>query len=122
VKLIVLLCNIKNFAVSLYKKILRREMDSYGPDESKLIGASMLASTLMLGTIFGYMVISTKDMLSGRSPRDPKKLSVIMQAFVQGGGGGIYGDFLMSEVQKSIWQWSFLKLHLDQQLQILKNL
>jgi len=121
VKLIVLLCNIKNFAVSLYKKILRREMDSYGPDESKLIGASMLASTLMLGTIFGYMVISTKDMLSGRSPRDPKKLSVIMQAFVQGGGGGIYGDFLMSEVQNQYGN-GFLKLHLDQQLQILKNL
>jgi hypothetical protein len=89
----------KNFAVSLYKKILRREMDSYGPDESKLIGASMLASTLMLGTIFGYIVLSVKDMLSGRSPRDPKKLSVIMQSFVQGGGGGIYGDFLMSEIQ-----------------------
>jgi hypothetical protein len=89
----------KNFSVSLYKKILRREMDSYGPDESKLIGASMLASTLMLGTIFGYIVLSVKDMLSGRSPRDPKKLSVIMQSFVQGGGGGIYGDFLMSEIQ-----------------------
>jgi len=89
----------KNFSVSLYKKILRREMDSYGPDESKLIGASMLASTLMLGTIFGYIVLSVKDMLSGRSPRDPKKSAVIMQAFVQGGGGGIYGDFLMSEVQ-----------------------
>ena len=89
----------KNFAVSLYKKILRREMDSYGPDESKLIGATMIASTLMLGTIFGYIVLSVKDMLSGRSPRDPKKISVLMQAFVQGGGGGIYGDFLMSEVQ-----------------------
>jgi len=89
----------KNFAVSLYKKILRREMDSYGPDESKLIGATMIASALMLGTIFGYIVLSIKDMLSGRSPRDPKKLSVIMQSFVQGGGGGIYGDFLMSEVQ-----------------------
>ena len=48
-------------------------MDSYGPDESKLIGATMLASTLMLGTIFGYIVLSVKDMLSGRSPRDPKK-------------------------------------------------
>jgi len=89
----------KNFSVSLYKKILRREMDSYGPDESKLIGASMLASTLMLGTIFGYIVLSVKDMLSGRSPRDPKKVSVLMQSFVQGGGGGIYGDFLMSEIQ-----------------------
>ena len=89
----------KNFSVSLYKKILRREMDSYGPDESKLIGATMIASALMLGTIFGYIVLSIKDMLSGRSPRDPKKLSVIMQSFVQGGGGGIYGDFLMSEVQ-----------------------
>ena len=89
----------KNFAVSLYKKILRREMDSYGPDESRLIGATMLASTLMLGTIFGYIVLSVKDMLSGRSPRDPKKLAVVMQSFVQGGGAGIYGDFLMSEIQ-----------------------
>jgi hypothetical protein len=89
----------KNFAVSLYKKILRREMDSYGPDESRLIGATMLASTLMLGTIFGYIVLSVKDMLSGRSPRDPKKLGVVMQSFVQGGGAGIYGDFLMSEIQ-----------------------
>ena len=67
-------------------------MDSYGPDESKLIGATMLASTLMLGTIFGYIVLSIKDMLSGRSPRDPKKVSVLMQAFVQGGGGGIYNS------------------------------
>ena len=89
----------KNFSVSLYKKILRREMDSYGPDESRLIGATMLASTLMLGTIFGYIVLSVKDMLSGRSPRDPQKLAVIMQSFVQGGGAGIYGDFIMSEVQ-----------------------
>ena len=89
----------KNFAVSLYKKILRREMDSYGPDESRLIGATMIASTLMLGTIFGYIVLSVKDMLSGRSPRDPKKLGVVMQSFVQGGGAGIYGDFLMSEIQ-----------------------
>tara|TARA_R110000822_G_scaffold269948_2_gene393005 strand:+ start:1102 stop:3579 length:2478 start_codon:yes stop_codon:yes gene_type:complete len=89
----------KNFAVSLYKKIIRRELDSYGPDDSKLAGLAGITSTLMLGTIFGYMVIATKDMLSGRSPRDPSKLSVIMQSFVQGGGGGIYGDFLMSEIQ-----------------------
>jgi len=89
----------KNFAVSLYKKIILREMQSYGPDESKLVGVSMIAATLMLGTIFGYMVIAVKDMLSGRSPRDPSKGSVLMQSFVQGGGGGIYGDFLMSEVQ-----------------------
>ena len=38
-------------------------------------------------------------MLKGRSPRDPKKQSTIMSAFVQGGGAGIYGDFLMSELQ-----------------------
>ena len=43
--------------------------------------------------------MSTKDMLRGRSPRDPKNKNTILQAFAQGGGAGIYGDFLISEIQ-----------------------
>ena len=34
-------------------------------------------------------------MLRGRSPRDPKNKNTLLQAFAQGGGDGIYGDFLI---------------------------
>jgi hypothetical protein len=43
--------------------------------------------------------MSAKDMLKGRSPRDPNKKSTLIQAFAQGGGAGIYGDFLINELQ-----------------------
>jgi hypothetical protein len=89
----------KSFPISMWKKIIGRELYSYGADESQLAKIGGLTSMLLLSTFFGYIAMSTKDMLKGRSPRDPKKKSTIMSAFVHGGGGGIYGDFLMSEIQ-----------------------
>ena len=38
-------------------------------------------------------------MLRGRTPRDPTKQGTILQSFSQGGGLGIYGDFIVSEIQ-----------------------
>ena len=89
----------KSFPISLWKKIVGREFHSYGPDESKLAKVGGLASMLILSTFWGYIAMSSKDMLKGRSPRDPKKKSTIIQAFAQGGGAGIYGDFLINEIQ-----------------------
>ena len=58
--------------------------------------------------MFGYISMSAKDMLRGRSPRDPEKLSTILEALSQGGGLGIYGDFIINEVQNeygnNIWE------------------
>lgn len=53
----------------------------------------------MLSAAFGYIAMSTKDMLKGRSPRDPNKMSTILEALTAGGGLGIYGDFLINEIQ-----------------------
>ena len=89
----------KSFPVSIWKKIVGREMKSYGPEEGKLANITGLTSMLMLSAIFGYIALSVKDMLRGRSPRDPTKGSVLMNALAQGGGLGIYGDFLYSELQ-----------------------
>ena len=89
----------KSFPISIWKKIIGRELYSYGPDDSKLARVSGLASLLMLSTFWGYIAMSAKDMLKGRSPRDPNKLSTLGQAFAQGGGAGIYGDFLINELQ-----------------------
>jgi uncharacterized lipoprotein YehR (DUF1307 family) len=89
----------KGFPISMWKKIIGREFNSYGADEGKLPMIKGLTSLLIMGTIFGYIAMSIKDMLRGRSPRDPKKGGTILQAFVQGGGAGIYGDFIVSEIQ-----------------------
>jgi len=89
----------KGFPISMWKKIIGRELYSYGADEGSLPMLKGLSSLLIMGTIFGYIAMSTKDMIRGRSPRDPKKAGVILQSFAQGGGGGIYGDFLISEIQ-----------------------
>jgi hypothetical protein len=89
----------KGFPISMWKKIIGRELYSYGADEGNLPMLKGLSSLVIMGTIFGYIAMTTKDMIRGRSPRDPKKKGVILQSFAQGGGGGIYGDFLISEIQ-----------------------
>ena len=89
----------KAFPISIWKKVIGREWKSYGPDDSKLARVSGLTSNLLLATMFGYMAMSVKDMLKGRSPRDPMKPGTLAQAFAQGGGAGIYGDFLYNELQ-----------------------
>lgn len=98
----------KSFPITIWKKIIGRELNSYGPDDSKFSKFSGLTSILILGTMFGYISMSAKDMLRGRSPRDPEKLSTILEALSQGGGLGIYGDFIINEVQNeygnNIWE------------------
>jgi hypothetical protein len=98
----------KSFPITIWKKIIGRELNSYGPDDSKFSKFSGLTSILILGTMFGYISMSAKDMLRGRSPRDPNKLSTILEALSQGGGLGIYGDFIINEVQNeygnNIWE------------------
>tara|TARA_B100000683_G_scaffold250466_1_gene265594 strand:- start:197 stop:2674 length:2478 start_codon:yes stop_codon:yes gene_type:complete len=89
----------KAFPITIWKKIIGRELRSYGPDDSKFARISGLTSLLILSTMFGYIAMSVKDMLRGRSPRDPSKVGVLAQAFAQGGGAGIYGDFLYNEIQ-----------------------
>jgi hypothetical protein len=89
----------KSFAVTIYKKIIQRELKSYGPDDSKYSKFTGLSSILILTSMFGYLAMSAKDMLRGRSPRDVTKLSTILESIAQGGGLGIYGDFLLGQVQ-----------------------
>jgi len=58
--------------------------------------AFMIAAT----TAFGYMAMTAKDFTKGKSPRDPAALSTWIAAFTQGGGGGIYGDFLFGQYNR----------------------
>jgi hypothetical protein len=61
---------------------------------------SQVAQLIVLMTVFGYMSMVLKDIAKGRTPRDPKDPRTWGAAFIQGGGAGIYGDYLFARVNR----------------------
>jgi len=58
-------------------------------------------SQMMVGmTAFGYLSMTAKDITKNRSLKDPTDPTTWKQAFMQGGGLGIYGDFLFGEFNR----------------------
>jgi len=92
----------KNFPVSIWMKVINRELKGYGPGENKLVAGGLgITTQLILGTMFGYLALAAKDALKGRTPRDLDNTEDFFAALIQGGGLGIYGDFLYSELKNS---------------------
>ena len=89
----------KSFGVTIWKNIIQRELKGYGPDDSKYSKVAGLTTLVAMGTIMGYIAMSAKDMLRGRSPRDPSKGSTILEALAQSGSLSIYGEFLLGQIQ-----------------------
>src|SRR6185312_11252804 len=52
---------------------------------------------LALSTAGGALRMSVNDVLSGRPQRDYTKPGTLLASLAQGGGLGIYGDFLFGE-------------------------
>ncbi|KAA0020718.1 hypothetical protein F0A16_02715 [Salinicola corii] len=108
----------KSFPVTFIQKTLGRELygRGYTPgamDSSFRAGRDFvnalrngngeilgLAQLMVWTTAFGYMSMVAKDGVKGRSPRDPSDPKTWMAAMVQGGGLGIYGDFLFGEANR----------------------
>lgn len=59
-----------------------------------------LAGLIVSMTAFGFLSMTLKDLAKGRTPRDPEDLGTWGAAFAQGGGAGIYGDFLLGEYNR----------------------
>lgn len=59
-----------------------------------------MANLIAWSTAFGYMALAAKDLIKGREPRDPLDPKVWMASLVQGGGFGIYTDFLFGEASR----------------------
>lgn len=96
----------KAFPVTVLTKPLGREL--YGSGAQTLRQALFQGKGDMLGlahyiaatTAMGYVAMAAKDMLKGRSPRDPEAPATWGAAFVQGGGAGIFGDFLFGNYNR----------------------
>lgn len=96
----------KAFPVTVATRVLGRlaEADTTGQFFRNLASGKGdilgLAHMVVATTVLGYVAQSAKEITKGRSPRDPSQLSTWNAALLQGGGLGIYGDFLFGETNR----------------------
>ncbi len=103
----------KSFTGAYMQKIVGRELFGRGYEGDGLWGALRngngealgLAQLIVTSTIMGYGSMVLKDLAKGRTPRDPTQspgsaAQVLLAAMVQGGGAGIYGDFLFGQASR----------------------
>ena len=89
----------KSFPTSYAQKVIGRQV--YGMEGSSRGEAfGNFARLILMSTIFGYGAMSIKDLLKGKTPRDPADPKTWVSAFTQGGGAGIFGDFLFGEYNR----------------------
>ena len=89
----------KAFPISIVQKVLGRELDYFKGRKQGDLGRGIrgMSALMVTSAMLGYMSMTLKDLLKGRSPRDITKPKTIMAALLQGGGLGIYGDVLFKE-------------------------
>jgi hypothetical protein len=96
----------KSFSVAMVQMVLGREVYGRGYDtlgeylkngRGDMLG---LATYMALATGMGYVAMSVKDLIKGRNPRDPADPKTFFAAMAQGGGAGLYGDFLFGEYNR----------------------
>lgn len=93
----------KQFPASFVARTLMREWSRDG------VNVSGLAKVIAGSTLFGYMAMAAKDAIRGKVPFNPASdeydagqyVKNVMRAAAQGGGLGIYGDFLLGEVSRT---------------------
>jgi hypothetical protein len=94
----------KSFPVAFVQKVLAPTF--YGRKGQGVLSRSMDMAKLMATlTFFGYISMTAKQAARGQKAADPteswaRAFGVIGAAFVQGGGAGIYGDFLLGEYNR----------------------
>jgi hypothetical protein len=98
---------LKSFPISVLMKSVGRDIPSlFGGrktlsdvGETNVGVVGYMAQMVVATTLLGYLSLSLKDMLKGREPR-PLTFKSLSAAFVQGGGAGIYADFLFGEANR----------------------
>ena len=82
----------KNFGITLLNTHLMRGITQEGAKAKGRYMADLVIST----TIMGALALQLKEMAKGRDPRPMDNNSFWLAAFFQGGGIGIFGDFIYS--------------------------
>jgi hypothetical protein len=86
----------KNFGVTLVATHLMR---GWNQPTGKMKG-HYLADLVISTTLMGALALQLKEMSKGRDPRPMDSTDFWFAAMLQGGGLGIYGDFLFADVNR----------------------
>ena len=68
--------------------------------DSRIKAFTGLTSLILQMAVMGYLTGASKDIIRGKEPRDPLAWQTWMNALLQGGGAGIYGDFLFGDFSR----------------------
>lgn len=85
----------KTYGITFASRHLGRELVRQGQ-----VNKTGLAFLIATTTAMGYLSGAAKDVVKGRTPRDPSAPKTWLSAMMQGGGFGIYGDFLFGEFNR----------------------
>jgi hypothetical protein len=91
------LAQFKLWPTALVTRGLGREIYSSRTGQQAAIGIIHMA---VAGAAFGYLRMVLSDLASGRNPRNPKDPATAVAAIAQGGGLGIFGDFLFGQTSR----------------------
>jgi hypothetical protein len=106
------LMQFKSFTGAYMQKILGRELYGRGYEGDSLWGAlrhgngefTGLAQLIVTSTIMGYASMQLKALAKGQTVSKPESAGQVTQQFLaamlQGGGMGIYGDFLFGQASR----------------------
>jgi hypothetical protein len=86
----------KNLGRQIYGTGVKRKRDIFARGVGGNLG---LINTIVGSWALGYFVMQAKEVAKGREPRPPSAETLIAAA-LQGGGIGIYGDFLFGQANR----------------------
>lgn len=90
----------KGYPIGYARQVMGREVFGYGERAFAQGSIGGIATLMASTTALGYAAMTVKDLLKGRNPRDPEDPNTMVAAMLQGGGAGIYGDFLFGDYSR----------------------
>lgn len=87
----------KTWPTALIQQAIGREIYG-GQTRAAMVGGILQMS--LAATVLGWAIMTMKDLVKGRNPRDPGSGKTWAAAMMQGGGAGILGDFLFGEYSR----------------------
>ena len=94
-----MLMQFKSYSMTYLTRSVGRELKRGGG-----VDVGGMAHLIGMTTLLGYASMTLKELTKGRNPRDPKNagdyFKVVSAAMVQGGGLGIYGDFMFGDANR----------------------
>jgi hypothetical protein len=87
----------KSFSTAFITKVIGRDLHGDTTAGEKVAGLGQL---IVASTLLGYGAMTLKDLMAGKTARDPTRPSTWLQSTLQGGGLGIAGDFILGNFSR----------------------